>query len=511
MWGDLSKLPSITATTIVYGATAFPSSAPTAAPVAQVTTAPLAPATSTPTPAGTYWSGTVSGVSANGITANCGQVNFAAGYGCLPVTTTGAKTSGTPRVGQYFQMWGDFSKLPAITATTINYGATKYPTTAPTPSPTALPLPVVTPSPVATPAPVVTPAPVPTPAPAVPVSPFVNGAPWPASFVPYGPNSVWNKPLPASPKYASNSAAVTARMFPGAGTGHIVRNQEAGPYDYGHPVYFASVSDPVINVTCGNCSSNVPSTIHIPANAQPAQGSDGHLVVVQPDMTEIDFYCGWSACAGHTALWKNGDRISAGYVANVGSFTTGSGMANMNGTTALDSASAAGLLQAGELASGHINHALFVVVDCVVGSVYPAPAGASTTQCTGGVGAPLGGVLYYDVPDAVTEANTALRPWERAILEAAHDHGWIIGDHANVSGQSVFPSGVTFMAASAESQYAFNGPDPWSALAAQGWWSARLSGALTPRWTGADPWTPGGVNLNAHLHLLDPCVAASSC
>ncbi len=300
-------------------------------------------------------------------------------------------------------------------------------------------------------------------------------------------------------------------MFPGAGTGQIVRNEEAGPYDDGHAIYFAASTDPVVTVSCGNCSPNVPSTIHLPANAQPAQGPDGHLAVVEPDMTEIDFYCGWSPCAGHTALWKNGDTIAAGYTANVGSFTTGSGMASMDGSTALNAAAGAGLLRPDELASGHINHALFVVVDCVVGAVYPAPAGANTIQCTGGVGAPLGGVLYYDVPDAVTEADTALRPWERAMLEAAHDHGWIVGDHGTVSGQSVYPSGVTFMSASAEPQALDNGPDPWAVLAAQGWTSVPMSGAATLRWTGADPWTPGGVNLNAHLHLLDPCVAAGAC
>jgi hypothetical protein len=507
MWGDFSKLPQITATTINYSSTPFPATAPTPAPVV-ATASPTPAAASSAMPTGSYWSGTVSAVNGDSITANCGQSNFAAGYGCLPVNFAGATVSGTPVVGQYFQMWGDLSKLPKITATTINFAAVKYPTVAPTPAPVSAP--TASPEPVKTIAPTPTPTPTPTPIPAAPVSAFTNGAPWPATFVPYGANSVWNKPLPAAPKYASNSAQVMSVMFPGAGTGHIVRNQEAGPFDYGHPIYFASASDPVINVVCGTCSTGMPNTIHIPANAQPAQGTDGHLAVVQPDMTEIDFYCGWSSCANHTALWKNGDTIAAGYSANVGSFISGSGMANI-GTTALNSAAGAGLLNPVELAGGHINHALFVVVDCVVGAVYPAPSGSSTVACSGGVGAPLGGVLYYDVPDSVTEANTALRPWEKAMLEAAHDHGWIVGDHAGVSGQTVYPSGVAFMAESAEPQALYGGVDPWAALASQGWTSAQLSGAKTLRWTGADPWTPSGVNLNAHLHLLDACVAAGSC
>jgi hypothetical protein len=47
------------------------------------------------------------------------------------------------------------------------------------------------------------------------------------------------------------------------------------------------------------------------------------------------------------------------------------------------------------------------------------------------------------------------------------------------------------------------------------WPATRLSalsiaGGLEPRWVGADPWTPSGVNFNAHLHYLTPCVSANS-
>jgi hypothetical protein len=64
-----------------------------------------------PAPSGTYWTGTVSSITGYGIVADCGQHNFAQGFGCLPVTTTGATITGTPLPGQYFQMWGDLSNL----------------------------------------------------------------------------------------------------------------------------------------------------------------------------------------------------------------------------------------------------------------------------------------------------------------------------------------------------------------------------------------------------------------
>jgi len=93
-----------------------------------------------------YWSGTVSDVYTNGIIANCGQSNFAQGYGCLPVLTGSATITGTPKVGQYFQLWGDLSRLPNISATFINYGSTPFPATGATLPPSVPATPTPTPT-----------------------------------------------------------------------------------------------------------------------------------------------------------------------------------------------------------------------------------------------------------------------------------------------------------------------------------------------------------------------------
>jgi len=127
--GGQTSMPAGT-TTVPMSATDPSQSVQPAGDTAQTQSVATSAATPAPVPSGTYWSGTVSAISGSSLSANCGQSNFAQGYGCIPVSTAGAKITGTPVVGQFFQLWGDLSKLPNVTAGTIVYGATKFPTTA---------------------------------------------------------------------------------------------------------------------------------------------------------------------------------------------------------------------------------------------------------------------------------------------------------------------------------------------------------------------------------------------
>ena len=320
--------------------------------------------------------GTVTGLTGAGIVANCGQSNFAQGYGCLPVTTTGATTSGTPTAGGYFQLWGDLSKLPNITAYTINYAASPFPATAPSAAPTAKPNSPATPAP--------SPTVAPTPPPSITGMP-VNGVEWPTSFTPFSSGSPWNTVVSGNPTIASYSASVIAAEF-GSGNNQPVRDQEAGIYDYGHPIYYAATTDPVINVACNMyCPSTYPKTMYMPAKARPALGGDAHMAVVQPDGTEIDMWATYGTPGGRpqTRNWQAGDSVTAGNVTSCGNFFSGTGVVAAGpAATAGGGCLSAGLLRANELASGHINHALFMATQCANGSQYPAFAGAVTDPCT---------------------------------------------------------------------------------------------------------------------------------
>lgn len=339
---------------------------------------------------------------------------------------------------------------------------------------------------------------------------FVNGVEYAAGWTPYAcASSPWNQMVSANPTYASFSASVIASEF-GSPNAQPVRSEEAGPYDYGHPVYFAHAGDPVVTLHCTQYCNHVdnggmPATIAVPAAARPAGGTDAHLAVVQPDGTEIDMW----AVSQPSGKWTNGSTITAQAIVNCGSFISGSGFVTTGpAATAGGACLGAGLLRAAELNAGVIDHALFLISQCTTGWQYPAYPNAATDDCSGGTGPALGARLWYDVPDATTNANAALRPWEKAILNALHDYGGYLED--DVSG-GAGASGIGFLAESGEAAYAFGQLDPFASLTAQGWSAVNVSGALGTRYIGADAWNPSGVNFAAHLHWLDPCSARNAC
>jgi hypothetical protein len=339
---------------------------------------------------------------------------------------------------------------------------------------------------------------------------FVNGVDYTATWAPYNcATSPWNERVSALPTYASYSSSEISVEF-GNGNSQGVLEEEAGAYDYGHPVYYASGNDPLVNISCTQYCNRVdnggfPATMHIPAKARPALGGDAHMAVIQPDGTEIDTW----ATTQPGGNWTSGGTVTAHAVANCGNFVSGSGFTPTGpAATAGGACVGAGLLRANELLAGSINHALFLVAQCTNGSQYPAFSGASTNPCTGGSGLPLGGRLWYDVPDATTNANSSLRPWEKAVLNALHDYGGYLED--DVGGASAV-SGIAFKAESSEPPYANGLSDPFAALSSQGWTAITVAGALTLRYIGADQWNPPGVNFAAHMHWLDACSAHGSC
>ncbi len=377
-----------------------------------------------------------------------------------------------------------------------------------------------TPSPTPTAKPTLAPTPRPTPTPTAS----------PVASAPYGPTSPWNRKISANPTIASYSASVIAQEF-ASGNTQIVRNDEAGAGDYAHPLYFATASDPIVHTVCNQyCPSTPVGDIHMPAKARPAGGTDAHMAVVQPDGTEIDFWALYGSPGSDTTWdaphnaqtrdWQTGDTATAGNVSACGSYASGSGniaAANLPGATAGEACLGAGIINAADLQAGAIHHALYLVLQCAIGSQYPAPTGATTDQCTSGVGPPIGGRLWYDVPDATTNANTGLRPWEKAILNALHDYGGYLEDDFS-GGASV--SGMSFMPASGEQTYAYGLANPFAALTAapNNWTLMSIATLATygltvqePRYTGADPWQPAGVDFAAHMHWLAPCSAQGAC
>jgi hypothetical protein len=371
-----------------------------------------------------------------------------------------------------------------------------------------------------------------------------NGVQWAPSYTPFSCTSAWNLPIKSSnPPLASYSGTVVANQFPNDSNSMGVRNEEAGGWDFGHPVYFASASDPVVNVRCtgngGACDNadngGFPAQMHIPTAALRAcpgyngfGGASGycdhHLAVVQPDAAgnvgagpEIDFWGAQNDGSGSSGNWQNGDTIAGASVANCGTWSTSTGWyTQMAGPiTAAGSCLGGGLLRADELAAGQINHALQLITPCqgnfngLVSQFPAAPGSTGGHFCTSNVGPILGAHLWLDYPDSYINGLN-IQPWEKAILRALHDYGGYYVDNSN--NVQTYGTGLALQAESGEAYSQFGSTDPFATLASEGWYSISVSGSTKPRWIGKDQWNPAGIDWQGHLHYLAAsCAQAPGC
>jgi hypothetical protein len=378
---------------------------------------------------------------------------------------------------------------------------------------------------------------------------FLNPSSWPGSFRPFAATSVFNSLVPANPKIASYSSAVVANQFPG-GAGGPVRVTEAGQYDYSHPVFYATAADPLVSLNCQNPAGSIdcgaagsafPLQIHIPAKARPAGGTDHQFTIVAPDGSMVDFWSvigtpGFTTGSGNSCTaaspypprqqtrdWQNGDCLVANNITNAGNISTGSGIVTPPGANVAGTALIGGLITATELISGTISHALYISGQCGIGHQFPGQG--NTQACTSGIGPPIGGLEWYDIPCATTRANTALQPWEQGILCALNQYGGYFLD--NGSGGAFFTGGTFGFTQSEESTYDYAGApytSPYAALASQGWNIISIAnpylsasgvslGPAGNRWAynSDNNWQPNGVDFPDHIHWLDPCVAQKTC
>jgi hypothetical protein len=325
-----------------------------------------------------------------------------------------------------------------------------------------------------------------------------------ACWRPYGSDSPFNRPLPADPAIASNSASIIANL-----TANNVNFEGGGPFaftsdDGRDGIYYSRPTDPVVTIHCtyqwgpGTCTGankvNIDGQqIHIPAGAMPQDnGTDMHMTVFdQPNSLEYDFeHATWSADHQTLNVWAGAEILSG---PNLG---TGLG----GGGTAAGTATPAGLITEPELASGTINHALSINLPCTSGAVYPADGayGLACSQIQGEIAAgaaPLGTLLQLNMTDAQIAASGA-PAWEKAIMTAMAHYGMYVND----------TDGMNEIELEAESDISYTslGGQPLMAnfISQQGgWYYSPLK-----RWIMEGP----GIPVNK-LRVVDPCWAQSLC
>ncbi len=317
-----------------------------------------------------------------------------------------------------------------------------------------------------------------------------------ANWRPYAPSSPFNQSAEGVP-VAANSAAIVNAVLANGAPGNLVAGTAETSDDWGHPVFFSQPSDPTYTLHATEpWGANVLNGMQIPVpeNARPAGGGDGHMTIITPDGWEYDLWQAQTPPPGGGTLnfsWGGRTRIDG---TGTGSAGTAAGFGNI-----------AGMIRAPELAAGHINHALFMVLKCAAqgtsfgygttatsnGSassyVYPATHGGSTCSSSEKNMPPLG--AHFQLAMSSTEIQALAVPsWKKTILTALATYGGYVGDTGG--------SGFGFMFESSTSYTALGLPDPLVEF-------AKENGL--PKWEGDYVFNmASGVEWSKYLRVLAP-------
>ncbi|HET6869154.1 MAG TPA: hypothetical protein VFH80_24800 [Solirubrobacteraceae bacterium] len=285
---------------------------------------------------------------------------------------------------------------------------------------------------------------------------------WPGEgWQPYSSTSTFaNTELPsweAASVYSdsANEIAYMSANWPGNWTPWTFSNAASNDESsrWGHPLYFASNSDPLYTITglptCSVGNGNAtfcPTKLRIPNGAMHASGSDGHMEIVEPAgfysaggtdpqgqpagaVDEVDFYQ-----VGNANPITGGGSITASFLGGLitASFMGGldfSGNGCCGYSTALNQGLAGLMVRAQDLRSGTINHALGGSFECTNGTnVAPWPlVGGGQACANGGDGPALGSRLQLKMDDSTID-GLSIPAWEKIVYKALAHYGLYVTD-----------------------------------------------------------------------------------
>jgi hypothetical protein len=251
----------------------------------------------------------------------------------------------------------------------------------------------------------------------------------------FSPTSFWNEALPANAPLDPSSAGVV-----GAFDTEIANEEAAkkGPAninttEWSVPIYTVPADQPVVKVTLGRASMSSAlqsawGVVPLPAGAQPAAGTDEHLVVWQPSTDKLwEFWhleqisSGWQAAWGGAIEKASSDSGAYGPESWLGAKSNW-------GASASSLSIAGGLITLEDLKRGQINHALAIALPDVRAGVYASPAERSDGGDTAPQSLPEGAHLRLD-PN-LDLALLHLPHLTLMMAEAAQRYGIVVRDQA---------------------------------------------------------------------------------
>jgi hypothetical protein len=227
----------------------------------------------------------------------------------------------------------------------------------------------------------------------------------PESGRPFAPDSAWNAPIPADPVLDPDSAAI-AGYLGGDDRGY------ANIYEFGNPVFNADASTSRYTVDCtqpwGTCGLE-EQPVPIPADATPAPGSDGAMVVID-----------WSTRRAYD-FWQARRTPSGGWEASWGGYTSIDGDGR-GGATGAGVSVLAGNVRAYEVRAGRIDHALVFSTDNSCRTTYRFPATKTDGRSGRADCIPEGARVQLD-PTIDIDVIPGITPGEKAVAKALQRYG----------------------------------------------------------------------------------------
>lgn len=258
-----------------------------------------------------------------------------------------------------------------------------------------------------------------------------------APFRFFAPTSFWNEPLAADAPLEPTSASVMAAFDEQieaeeqAGTGPWINTTS-----YSVPIYTVPRRQPTVPVELKSHTeepdlSSAWSAVPLPADAKPAHGSDGILVVWQPSTNRLwEFWRLTRDADGWSAQWGGAmRRVSA----NTGVYGPGAwpGAKRYWGASASSMSLVGGLISLEDLERGQIDHALEMSIPSRRIGVSASPAQRTDGKSTDLLSLPEGAHLRLN-PN-LDLASLHLPRLTLMIAEAAQRYGIFITDGSSTS------------------------------------------------------------------------------
>jgi len=249
----------------------------------------------------------------------------------------------------------------------------------------------------------------------------------------FSPTSFWNRALSAHARLDRRSAAVV-----GAFDEEVAREEQGGqaPFinttAYSVPIYTVPADEPTVRIRLDHTQS--PPTLQsawdavpLPVDAQPAAGTDKHLVVWQPSTDRLwEFWRLQQTSTGWQAAWGGAMR-SVSTDPGVYGRKAWPGASPYWGAAASSLSIAGGLITLEDLELGQINHAVAIGIPEVRGGVYASPAQRTDGTSTSPLLLPEGAHLRLD--PSLDLAALHLPRLTLMMAEAAQRYGIVVRDH----------------------------------------------------------------------------------